>query len=76
MLRVINLGGGTVPEKIFRTIIAAGCAYEVFALVTGKTPPLTKFCREHRSFEVTLLACLIFHFHWEEEAWRRMKRLR
>lgn len=54
-------------DKGVHTLVGAGCAYEVFALSTRKVPTLSKFCRTHRWFEVTLLVALIVHFHREKE---------
>jgi hypothetical protein len=55
-----------MPEMTVRTLIGAGCAYEVFALTTRRTPTLSKMCRNHRWFEAALLIVLVAHFHWKE----------
>jgi hypothetical protein len=48
---------------VLRGIVAAGCAYEVFALVTKRVPTLSHICRTNRWVEGLLLACLVLHFH-------------
>ena len=45
-------------------VVAAGCAYEVVALVTRRVPTLTSICREHRWAEGLLLTWLVFHLHY------------
>lgn len=52
-------------ENMVRTVIGAGCAYEVFALSTRKTPTLSRMCRHSKSFELLLLSALMVHFHLE-----------
>lgn len=49
-----------------RAAVAAGCAYEVFALVSGRAPTISRLCRRHRVFEVVLLGVLVIHLHHRE----------
>jgi hypothetical protein len=54
-----------VLDKGLRTVVGTACAYEVFALATGKVPTISAFCRRHRSVEAVILLGLLAHFHYE-----------
>jgi hypothetical protein len=62
-----RLGAVTNDEPdgyvIIRMVVAAGCAYEVFALVTQRVPTLSHVCRTNRWVEGLVLSCLVLHFH-------------
>jgi hypothetical protein len=58
-----------MPEgRRLRAAVAAGCAYEVFALASGRVPTISRLCRRHRSVEVLVLGVLIIHLHYREKA--------
>lgn len=56
-------------------VVAVGCAYEITALLSGpKMPPtISTLCRRYRWFEITLIAILITHLHWEEQLLEKMQ---
>ena len=51
-----------------RAAVALACAYEVFALTSGRAPTISRLCRRHRSVEVVVLGVLIIHLHYREKA--------
>jgi hypothetical protein len=55
-------------EGPLRPVVAAACAYEVYALASRRVPTISRLCRRHRALEVLLLAALIIHFHYREKA--------
>ena len=54
-------------DKGWRLVVGTTCAYEVFALATGRVPTISAWCRKHRSIEAVILLGLITHFHYEFE---------
>lgn len=56
-----------MPERVLKTVVGGACAYEVYALVSGRVPTLSKLCRRHRAFEAFLLGTLVIHFHRQEK---------
>jgi len=46
-----------------KAVIVGLCGYEVIAVVSGKLPPITSICRQHRSVEAVLLLWLAVHLH-------------
>lgn len=53
-------------EKTSHSLVVAGCAYEITALVTrSKTPTISALCRKHRWLEGVFLVALIVHFHYK-----------
>lgn len=52
----------------FRYIVATTCAYEVFAILSGKVPTLTEFDRRSKHVVSTIiLAGLAVHFYMESQ---------
>lgn len=56
-----------------RVVIGTGCAYEVFALATGK-PTLSKLCRHSKPFEAVFFGTLLVHFHLERQLLEKFDR--
>lgn len=46
-------------ERCLRAALAGLCAYEVFALASGRVPTISRLCRRHRMLEAVLLGALI-----------------
>jgi hypothetical protein len=55
-------------EGPLRPVVAAACAYEVYALASRRVPTLSRLCRRHRAFEALLFLVLVVHFHLRERA--------
>jgi hypothetical protein len=47
----------------FRSVVIGLCQYEVAAIVSGKTPTLTKLSRQHRWLPYVILGGLAVHFY-------------
>lgn len=52
-------------DKSLRTVVGCCCSYEVLALITGKVPTISSFCRHHRIIEMVMLGALVVHLHFE-----------
>lgn len=52
-----------VRKHAFRSIVIALCQYEVAAIISGKTPTLTKLSRKHRWLPYVILGGLAVHFY-------------
>lgn len=46
-------------------LVVAACLYETAAITTGKVPPISTMCRQHRWIEVLFLGGLAVHLHDE-----------
>lgn len=51
-------------EKALRTAVGTVCAYEVFALTTGRVPTVSSISRKYWPFEVIILGGLVADIHW------------
>lgn len=51
----------TVAERALRTVVAAICAAEAFAIATRKIPTVTSCCRRRRSLTPIVLAGIAAH---------------
>lgn len=50
-------------ERAGKGAVAALCAYEVTAILTGRLPTVSSVCRRRRWVEAALLAVLLAHLH-------------
>jgi hypothetical protein len=47
----------------FRGVVIGLCQYEVAAILSGKTPTLTKLSKEHRWLPYVIIGGLAVHFY-------------
>jgi hypothetical protein len=55
--------GRHLKHWAFRGVVIGLCQYEVAAILSGKTPTLTKLSREHRWLPWVILGGLTVHFY-------------
>ena len=48
-------------------LFGLGCAYEMYALATGRVPPITRLCRGHRGLVLPVAAVFIAHLLTRKE---------
>jgi len=50
-----------MTDRVFRTVVAAICGYEVFAIATRRVPTVSRICR-HPLAAGIVIGGLVYHF--------------